>query len=325
MNGATSVNTKGALPVRRTSEIEEATNARFIHPLSARLVAVFVRWGVAPNAVSLTGMAAGLAAGVCYAEGTRLYAVYGLLLMLVWHVMDGADGQLARLTGKFSPSGKVLDGICDYVTFIAVYVGICVAVQAQFGAWVWALAAFSGMCHASQSAAYELQRQEYDYWGYGRGARPLKAEMESRAGGEGRRLYRLYIGLQTVLSGQARAFGAAFDRQLAASPAQEGALRSAYRASFAPVVRRWSVLSANYRTAAIFLFAACGFPLGYFLFETVGLSLVLAGLMLSLRRDQARFIREEERPTATHPGVIVAPPLSAMRRTGLARQAARGP
>ena len=325
MSGAASVNTTGVLPVRRTPEIEEVSNARFIHPLSARLVALFVRWGIAPNAVSLTGMAAGLAAGLCYAEGTRLYAVCGLLLMLVWHVMDGADGQLARLTGKFSPSGKVLDGICDYVTFIAVYVGICVATQLQFGAWVWALAVFSGVCHASQSAAYELQRQEYDYWGYGRGARPLKAEMESRTGGKGRGLYRFYVGVQTLLSGQARAFGAAFDRQLAASPAQESTLRSAYRASFAPVVRRWSVLSANYRTLAIFLFAVCGFPLGYFLFETIGLSLVLVGLMLSLRRDQKRFIMEEERSMAARPGVIVAPPLSATRRTGLARQAARGP
>jgi phosphatidylglycerophosphate synthase len=325
MSGATPVNATGTLPVRRTSEIEEATNARFIHPLSARLVTVFARWGVAPNAVSLTGMAAGLAAGVCYAEGTRPYAVCGFLLMLVWHVMDGADGQLARLTGKFSASGKVLDGICDYVTFIAVYVGICLATHLQFGAWVWALAGLSGVCHALQSAAYELQRQEYDYWGYGRGVRPLKVEPESRAGGKGRGLYRFYIGVQTLLSGQAGAFGAAFDRRLAASPGQESALRSAYRTSFAPIVRRWSILSANYRTFAIFLFAVCGFPLGYFLFETIGLSLVLAGLMLSLRRDQERFILETERPMATHPGVIVAPPLSATRRTGLARQAARGP
>ena len=82
--------------------------------------------------------------------------------------MDGADGQLARLTKTYSELGKVLDGICDYVTFTAVYVGLGLALSARLGGWVWWVIALSGICHAVQSAAYELQRQNYNFLGWGR-------------------------------------------------------------------------------------------------------------------------------------------------------------
>ena len=90
----------GAEPVKRTAEIEEWTNRVVIHPVSSRLTPWLARLGVSPNAVSLAGMACGLAAGMAYHRSVAgpAYAVAGLLLMLAWHVLDGADGQLARLT-----------------------------------------------------------------------------------------------------------------------------------------------------------------------------------------------------------------------------------
>ena len=112
---------QGAEPARRLEEIEDPTNLWFVHPLSERLVPLLARAGVHPNAVSLAGMACGAAAGFSYHRVHDPRAVVaGFALMLAWHVLDGADGQLARVTGKQSPTGKVLDGVCDYVTFAAV-------------------------------------------------------------------------------------------------------------------------------------------------------------------------------------------------------------
>jgi phosphatidylglycerophosphate synthase len=37
------------------------------------------------------------------------------MLHMGWHVLDGADGDLARMTGRASPQGELFDGICDYV------------------------------------------------------------------------------------------------------------------------------------------------------------------------------------------------------------------
>ena len=154
-------------PVRRTSEIEEVTNLYLIHPAAGFLTPVFARLGISPNAVSLAGMGFGLLAGFAYYHyQDPRYATLGFLLMIAWHVMDGADGQLARLTHAQSELGKILDGTCDYVTFVAVYSALAAAVSRQSGEWVWALAIAAGVSHAVQGMAYEAQRQEYNFWGW---------------------------------------------------------------------------------------------------------------------------------------------------------------
>lgn len=47
--------------------------------------------------------------------------------MVVWHILDGVDGQLARLTNRQSEFGKVIDGLADNVTFVSVYFGLGLA------------------------------------------------------------------------------------------------------------------------------------------------------------------------------------------------------
>ena len=120
--------------VRRESEIEEITNLYVIHPVSTFLTPRFARLGITPNAVSLAGMGFGILAGFAYYRyRDPRWAVVGFLLMIAWHVMDGADGQLARLTNAQSELGKILDGICDYVTFIAVYSALAAALSRNIG------------------------------------------------------------------------------------------------------------------------------------------------------------------------------------------------
>ncbi|MBB2203537.1 CDP-alcohol phosphatidyltransferase family protein [Gluconacetobacter takamatsuzukensis] len=278
-------------PVRRTSEIEELTNLHVIHPVSGWLTRHFARLGVAPNAVSLGGMAAGVLAGVAYHHvGDPRFAVAGFLLMVVWHVMDGADGQLARLTGKQSQTGKILDGICDYVTFVSVYVGLALALSALYGAWVWALVVLAGMCHAVQSAAYERQRQDYNFWGWQRGSPPMaRAKVRS-----GRRMGDLLFGLYNRLESLTAPGGEAGLNQrlaglLAAYPDRAPVVRLAYREAFAPLLRGWSILSANYRTIGIFLCVFCQVPLAYFTFEIVGFTAILMLLLARQRVCDAAF------------------------------------
>jgi phosphatidylglycerophosphate synthase len=154
---------------RRTAEIEEISNLYFIHPLASRLVPVLARMGFTANAVSLTGMLFGAAAGVAYYHyQDPRWAITGFVLMLAWHVMDGADGQLARLTGSQSQFGQMVDGVADYVTFISVYAGLALALGRELGSRAYLLVAAAGLCHSVKAAVYEVQRREYDFWGWGR-------------------------------------------------------------------------------------------------------------------------------------------------------------
>src|SRR3954471_18230839 len=87
--------------IKRTIEIEEFTNRYVIHPISGWLVPLFHQRDIHPNTVSLAGAVSGAIAAVCYYNYEHTAAaVAGFLFMLGWHVFDGADGQLARLSGK---------------------------------------------------------------------------------------------------------------------------------------------------------------------------------------------------------------------------------
>ena len=287
-----------AQSVRRTSEIEEVTNLYFIHPISARLTLIFAGLGIAPNAISLAGMLFGVLAGFAYYHYHAKSAVLmGFILMIAWHVMDGADGQLARLTKRQSEFGKVLDGVCDYVTFIAVYVALALALSAQEGDRIWLLVIAAGICHAVQSAAYEAQRQEYEFWGWGRGAlesvspnigsRPVSA---GSLGAAAHWLHDRYTGLQWLVSGISPEFHARLTRRLKAGPQHAEEIRKRYRDTFAPVLRRMSVLSANYRTMGIFLAALFGVPQYYFWFEIMGFSVIATAFLVRLRARHTRFL-----------------------------------
>ena len=290
-------------PVRRTPDIEDPTNTYVIHPIANRLTPLFARLGIRPNAVSLAGMAFGIGAGVAYG-GYRHpgLALLGFLLMIAWHVMDGVDGQLARLTRTHSEFGKVLDGICDYTTFGAVYIALALALSRQHGASVWALAAAAGACHAVQSAIYEVQRQNYNYWGSGQASAafsPPAARPRDRASlPPHRRLAGLllqgYLHIQHLAMGTDAEARRRLTALLTLQPGRMAQVRQAYRDVFAPAVRRWSVMSANTRTVAIFAFAVLGRPIFYFWFEIVVLSAALVALLRWQRTRYALFFRSLE-------------------------------
>ena len=280
-------------PVRRTYDIEDKTNLLLIHPLSNRLVPWLAAWHVSPNTVSCCGMACGILAGLAYYHYTNtVFCLLGFVLMICWHVLDGADGQLARLTRTQSSVGKVLDGICDYVTFTSVYVCLALPLSQSYGSWVWLVVVASGLCHAIQSASYELQRQDYDHWGCGRFSAapakpgPLSYGPTSSIGRAARTLERLYIGLQLLSTGVGSVLRQEMEATLEHTPLRSD-MMGLYREVFASRVRQWSVMSANYRTLALFVFAVLGRPLYYFFWEIAVLS-VLTVILLS---GQARLYR----------------------------------
>jgi phosphatidylglycerophosphate synthase len=279
----------GHVSVKRTREIEEITNLYLIHPLASRLVPIFARLHITPNAVSIVGMSFGiLSAFAYYRYWDARFALAGFALMIAWHVMDGADGQLARYTQSYSYFGKMLDGIADHVTFAAVYIALAVASSRRHGNWVYALIAISGVFHAIQSASYETQRQEYEYLGWDKKAQEPPPRNRDRGGAGGMRglldfLHRLYfLGLSFPTAGINKQFRDTMAQALQNHPEEAVAVRQQFRETLAPQIRGWSVLSANYRTLGIFIAALFKAPEYYFAFEIVGFSAILAVLVRRL-------------------------------------------
>ncbi|MEO6340142.1 MAG: CDP-alcohol phosphatidyltransferase family protein [Caulobacteraceae bacterium] len=274
----------------KPTEIELWSNRRLIHPLSRRLAIAFSRTPITPNVVSALGVVASIGAAIMYSLPVWPASVAGgFVCQFAWHVLDGADGELARRTGRSSPSGEVVDGVCDYLSQAAVYSALALMLSHTIGGWAWALALASGVARAVQANSYESRRRIYQYWGYGgRWIRQTVSSGESAPKG--------WLGLF------ARAYLSISDRVARSSPELEAALlarfeqgvdgekraRLMYRTAQIKVLRIASPLSANARTIAIALSMLADSPLYFFVYEIVGLTaLMLWSLHIQARTDAA--------------------------------------
>jgi phosphatidylglycerophosphate synthase len=263
----------------RPPEIEPKSNRLVVHRASAALLPAAVRLGVHPNAVTLAGLLFGLGAAAAYSQWTdwRL-ATAGFLLMVGWHIMDGLDGQLARATGTSTDLGRLLDGVADYSTFVAVYVVLALTHPDQ--GLALALAAVAGLAHALQAQFYEGERATYIRRTNGR----FTAVERPVSGGLAERLYNH---CEALLGNRTRPFDS---RVAAATPAERANLIGQWQPRAARALRGASLLSANGRTIAIYLAVLAGEPMAFWLWEIVGLTLVALAA--------ARALRQAEGPAA---------------------------
>lgn len=274
---------KAAKNYGRPLSIEEASNRFFIHPLSGLIVRIALVLKISANAVSVLGLACGLLAAWFYAHQHHLAAIAsGFALMLGWHVLDGADGKIARATGTASAFGRIIDGICDHLVFGAVYIAICIYLTGQGASvWIWGLAVLAAICHAVQAAGYEERRQQFQRRTRG----SERADIASgllEVGGKKSALASMYDRAQTFAAGGA----GPLDEKLGALRARSEDTQSVVNQT-APIVRAWAILNANNRTFAIFITALMGQPEWYFWWEVAGLSIIMAGLIIWQRRFES--------------------------------------
>ena len=94
---------------------------KVFRPLAHPLVLVFARLRVPPPLVVAAAGAVGLAAAVELGRGSLLAAA---LLVQVKTLLDNADGQLARLTGRTSAFGRYLDSDVDLLVNAALFAAL---------------------------------------------------------------------------------------------------------------------------------------------------------------------------------------------------------
>ncbi len=260
----------------RPTLIEDPTNRWFVHPISSSLLGPALRLGLHPNTVSIAGMLCGVLAGYCYWHWQDpRWVLAGFTCMVGWHILDGLDGKLARASGKASPLGRVIDGICDYLVFFCVLIPIALT----FANWqaVLALGIFAGIFHGLQANWYQGEREAWK-----RRARGVFSP-ETRTT-SGWWIENNYNKLEARFS--------------AGTPAVDATLRAdpkslpAYLTTTAPIVRAMALLSTNSRTVTIALACLAGDPRLYWYWEIVGLTLIALVLASRLRRAEAQFVQD---------------------------------
>ena len=97
-------------------------NRRVSIPISRQLI----KLPITPNMVSLFTLGVSLASGLYFAFGGYWNTLLGAALSLWASILDGCDGEVARLKLQSSPFGCWLDTICDYLYYIFIFAGMTV-------------------------------------------------------------------------------------------------------------------------------------------------------------------------------------------------------
>ena len=259
----------------RDRRIEDPTNLWLIHPAARALLPSTIAAGVSANAVSLTGLALGVSAALCYARWTSpALVVLGLALSVGWLIADGLDGMVARATGTASPLGRFLDGICDHGVFILIYVAMALSIGTGEG---WTLAVLAGAAHIAQASLYEGERARFH-----RRVRGVAVPVPTLPPADAPLLVRGY----DRLAGVPDRLGLPFERLLARQD-NHAVLAARYARCAVPAMRVQSLLSANVRVWLIAIACLLGNPRIFWWAEITVLSLVTAlGLMLHRRVER---------------------------------------
>lgn len=292
-----------ARPSSRAPEMEDWLNANIFHPL-ARLTAVGLEpTGISPNMVSVMGGISVVTAGFLFTfTPWPTSALLGATMLFLWHVLDGADGDLARLTGKASPLGELVDGACDYVSQIILYVFLAAFLDDSVGAAAWWIAAASGASRIVQANQAESQRRTYLWRVYGipwlRNAKAGDDEVFSKKGPLARFLTaggRFYIGLAGAINPGSSRVDALVE---AASADHRVEVRSLSRRAGEAGLRIQHWLGANPRSVMLSVSMAAGTPLWFFLYECVLLNILLAWSLRQQNRSNGWLAEQLERLNA---------------------------
>jgi phosphatidylglycerophosphate synthase len=90
-------------------------------PVSTRISMALAPLRIHPDVVSWAALGLGVVAAWLLAHG---HPLAGALAVHLTSVLDGVDGELARLQGRERPSGALLDGVLDRVTDVAIAAGL---------------------------------------------------------------------------------------------------------------------------------------------------------------------------------------------------------
>lgn len=278
----------------RPRELQDPLNLFVYHPLSARLARLLRPTGISPNMVSVGGAIALLFATWAFlALPGPLNALAGLGFMLAWHVLDGADGDLARLTGTSSATGELVDGVCDYFGNTVMYFAFAFWLDDTLGGWAWALAAGAGASHILQTNHAETQRRLYAWRVYGRSW--LRNAVESGDDVVGKTTWfsryfgfwaQGYVWLSDRMSPSANPVDKAL---VAADPDKATRIRALIRTHSGTSLGFEKALGANPKTFLIAASIALGGPVYYFLTMLSAMNLILIVSIVHHKWMERRF------------------------------------
>jgi phosphatidylglycerophosphate synthase len=126
--------------IRRASYKDtDSMSARFNRRISLPISVALIRTPLTANQLSVILVAIGFYSGWLFSRGHYWTGVLAAFLSLVASVLDGCDGEIARLKYQESKLGCWIETFGDYSYYLAIFVGLTIGVvrQTHVDAYYW--------------------------------------------------------------------------------------------------------------------------------------------------------------------------------------------
>ena len=122
------------------SKPQDGFVSRFLNrPISSRITRLLVRLPIHPSAFTMSIFVLPVTAGVFLLRGDYLSILVAAALFQVFSILDGCDGEIARVKNLESKFGERLDNLCDFL-----------------GSLIYVLALGSGLHHFKEGVVCAL-------------------------------------------------------------------------------------------------------------------------------------------------------------------------
>jgi uncharacterized protein (TIRG00374 family) len=143
--------------VKPTDGIYARLNRRVSIPISRQLI----KFPITANMVTLFTLGVGIASAIFFALGGYWNTLAGALLCLSASILDGSDGEVARLKLQESAFGCWLETVCDYLFYLFLFVGMTVGLWRSSGSrmyLVWGVMLLFGAIASFLAIGWERHR-----------------------------------------------------------------------------------------------------------------------------------------------------------------------
>ncbi len=269
----------------KSSDTEEFIDIHFYRPIGYRWALLFQKLGISPNTVTIASIFLGVGAGICFYYNLLWVTILGIFLLVWANSFDSADGQLARMTQKFSPLGRVLDGFAGDLWFATIYIAICLRLYPVWGWSIWVLALVAGFFHAKQAAMADYYRNIHLLFLKGKSGSELDSSEELKEKNKitpPRNTFDKLVAFfyMQYTKGQ-ESWSPNFQNLIKTIKIRFGnetpseKFRNDYREKSLPLMKWTNVLSFNTRAIALFISVLISEPWLYFVFELTVLNIIL--------------------------------------------------
>ena len=248
------------------------------------LWALFFRWlHVHPIAVTLMSIVIGSASAYFFLFDDICYNLIGMLLLIWANWYDCADGQLARMTGKKTLVGRVLDGFAGNVWAFFIYIALLLRMWPEWGITIFILESWAGFyCHSRQCALADYYRNVHLWVTLGKDKSELDASVEQQRRMESLRWnkkewfekFYLFFYVRYTRSQERQTPEFQLIKPLLDKLPVDNPIRQQFRKESLPLMPLCNILTFDTRVGVLFLSLLVGHPWIYIIFEITVLEIL---------------------------------------------------